>query len=543
MNFFRNMKAGKKFAVSFAVMVVINIVVGAIMVSRFAELKDMFRTFYADRLMPAIDLGELTNRLGAIRINALRIVNEQDAAKRQEIFNEAANAENDIERLTEKLGSRELAPEEKIAFEELKEAWKAFNASRLNTYNWALQGKFEEAKNNVRTDAAQKFKAADEKIKRLIEIQSEVGVELYKESFEDYLLARNIAIGATIFMSLIAIILGLMLTKTLAVPMTYLAERIKNIAGGDLSLDESMQRKDEVGALHEGMNNMVQELNGIIKGILTASKAVASTVDSLRNRAEKTVEGARNQAGQAAQIVTAAEEMSQTITDIAKNAATASEASAVTMNTADKGKEVADGAVETVNRVYNSTIELSTMVDKLNSRAAEIGGIVTVIKDIADQTNLLALNAAIEAARAGEQGRGFAVVADEVRKLAERTIKATTEISGKIGAVQADAERTTQSMDAASGEVAKATSQIKGVGEALNSIVDAVQRVRDQITSIATAVDEQSAASEEVVRNIENTSAISREVEEMSSEVICDVTELTKIAEKLRSSTRIFKVS
>ena len=340
------------------------------------------------------------------------------------------------------------------------------------------------------------------------------------------------------------IVLGFVWTinhKKIAKPLAELTEKSKRLADGDLKVSIECIGTDEIGILSCSMNTMIHNFNNMINSILSSSSNVVSTVDVLRVRAQKTTEGAQNQSGQASQIATAAEEMSQTITDIARNSSVASESSSEAMEIADSGKKVTDIAVETINNVYKSTVELATMVEKLSKRSAEIGDIVTVIKDIADQTNLLALNAAIEAARAGEQGRGFAVVADEVRKLAERTIKATAEITGKIGAVQAESAQTTKSMGEASKEVTKATGHIKNLSNVLEAIVESVQKVRDQITQIATAVDEQSAASEEVARNIEKTSAISKEMERMSDDVMHQVNALTKISEELRNSTAGFK--
>jgi methyl-accepting chemotaxis protein len=324
--------------------------------------------------------------------------------------------------------------------------------------------------------------------------------------------------------------------------MSKMQGNMARIAGGDLTECHALDTRDELGDLSGSIEHTCESLTVMIGRILKATGEVTNAVDILRTRSDKTAEGARNQSGQAAQIAAAAEEMSQTITDIARSASAASETSEEAMEIAESGKQVTDITVETITSVNNSTKELAVMVEKLNGRAAEIGDIVTVIKDIADQTNLLALNAAIEAARAGEQGRGFAVVADEVRKLAERTIKATAEITGKIGAVQSESVQTSKSMGAASKEVTKAAGHIKNLSNTLNIIVETVQKVRDQITQIATAVDEQSAASEEVANNIEKTSSISKDMEKMAADVMDEVNGLVRVAEELKSSTSGFKI-
>lgn len=355
---------------------------------------------------------------------------------------------------------------------------------------------------------------------------------------------RNEGMKSVLIVLIVIGIVGViswLVAKSISAPLSDISEKVGHVANGNLQVNIESDGNDEIGNLSKDMNRMIQAVSTVISGILSSSNQVVAAVEMLRVGARNAAEGARNQSGQAEQIATAAEEMSQTITDIAKNASSAAETSDEAMEMASRGKNVADGAVDTVNRVYTSTVELSTMIEKLNNRVGEIGDIVTVIKDIADQTNLLALNAAIEAARAGEQGRGFAVVADEVRKLAERTIKATAEISEKIGAVQTETVETTKSMGEASGEVTKATEYIKNVGESLLSMVNAVQKVRDQITQIAAAVDEQSAAAEEVSRNIERTSSIAKEMEKMSDGVTHEVDRLTGIAEELRNSTAGFK--
>ena len=319
-----------------------------------------------------------------------------------------------------------------------------------------------------------------------------------------------------------------------------LAELIKNmnvVTKEHTCLMEFEKGNDEIAHLAKNVNGVIRFFSDMVNSIMISTSKILPVIDILKAMAEQTTSGVRTQSMQATQIATAAEEMSQTISEIAKNTSQAAGTSAETMDIAMGGKEIADGAVETVNNVYTSTVELADVIGKLNGRVEEIGGIVTVIKEIADQTNLLALNAAIEAARAGDQGRGFAVVADEVRKLAEKTIRATAEISAKIESVQAESGETVKSMEGAKAEVAQATKYIRNVGEALESIVQAAQKVRDQVTNISTAVDQQSNTTADVSKNIEETSAIARDIEKLSGSVLDEVLKLTKIADDLRDTT------
>jgi methyl-accepting chemotaxis protein len=331
--------------------------------------------------------------------------------------------------------------------------------------------------------------------------------------------------------------------RSITRPLSRLRENVDRIAKGDLTAVAPLERQDEIGGLGRELNNLASFYDKIISSLLTSSNDVMHSVSILKSRTVKTVQGAQKQSAQATLIATSAEEMSQTITDISRNAAAVADSANKAKNTAGEGQQVTSDAVAKVNSVYTSTVELAGRVEQLNKSVGEIGDIVSFITGIADQTNLLALNAAIEAARAGEQGRGFAVVADEVRKLAERTIKATSEISAKIGMVQQESTQTAEVMGATSFEVTSAKEFISKVGDTLLSVTDAVQTVSDQITRIAAAVEQQSAASEDVARNIEQTSHIAHEMETMAGDVTHEVSGLTRIAEDLRNRTAGFTTS
>ena len=545
MKWFNNLKTRTKLLASFITMAVIVVLIGVVSISGMTKMKQAVETLYADRLVPAIDLGKMSNYLSSVRIGALRIMNEPDASKRQEIFNNAAKDEKEIEGLIEKYGATYLVPEEKKVFEEFKPAWKAYNESRLNTYNWALKGDTEKAKHNAATDAAAKFKVVDEKLYRLIEIQDEVGKELHREAGNEYRFERNVAIGVAIIAILAAFSLGIILSKIIASPLQKGVSLAEAIAGGDLTnrLDRAaIERNDEVGKLLTAMGNMAERLKSIMADLKSTADSVASASNQLSASSEQMSRGVTEQSGRASQIATSSNEMSQTVVDIAKNASNIATAATDATKTAQDGGDIVNKSVHEVKAIADTVSETAKMVSSLGERSKQIGEIVSVINDIADQTNLLALNAAIEAARAGEQGRGFAVVADEVRKLAERTAKATSEIGDMIKAIQDEVENAVTSMNEGTERVNIGVELSTQAGNALHGIVKSVNNLQTMVQQIASATEEMSTVSETISGDIETIASVSKETSAGSEQIAHASSDLARLASNLQGIVGQFKV-
>lgn len=311
-----------------------------------------------------------------------------------------------------------------------------------------------------------------------------------------------------------------------------IAERLKQ---KDLQLHISpySNRDEAVNLLKEA----IIHLGGEIDNILYYSNSAVSEATRLDAEISKIKLSAQKQTAQTERIATASEEMSQTIVGISKNATTASEKAGQAVTVAEEGKKAMDDTVKRVSSVADATLELKTAISNLDARINEIGEVVEFIKDVADQTNLLALNAAIEAARAGEHGRGFAVVADEVRKLAERTMKATKDIEETLSRIKDESGRTTSTMKASIQEVEAAKGQIEGLKTTFDNIVQSVEKTSDEIAMIATAVEEQSAASEDITRSVEDIVALAKSIDKdtdvMIQTVDTVVAKTTKVSDLL----------
>jgi methyl-accepting chemotaxis protein len=248
------------------------------------------------------------------------------------------------------------------------------------------------------------------------------------------------------------------------------------------------------------------------------------------------------QSSKSSQIATATEEMSQTTVDIAKNSLSIASSATVASTVAKEGEVIVNRSVNEVNTIAEKVSESSDLIKTLGERSKQIGNIVEVIKDIADQTNLLALNAAIEAARAGEQGRGFAVVADEVRKLAERTTSATSEISGMIQSIQGEVDKAVLSAEFAAKQVAVGVDLSTQAGGALLKIVDSVDGLHQMVEQIASATHEMSSVSDQISSDISMIAQSSKGILSRSEQISLSASDLAELSATLHGIAGQFKV-
>lgn len=456
---------------------------------------------------------------------------ENIQALQSEIQADAARLMDEIahEDVVESLERFRAAHQEmEVQLTEAKEVFGETHGDPMAGYSWA-QG------------------AEQESLDALLEARDGM-VDVVAAQTDTNLSQAGIAIWVSLALLAVAVVVAfvvflVLLQRGIIRPAAELSEDLERLAGGDFSQPVRRNTEDELGAIAGSAQQLQQQLGHMIGQVRDAVSQLASSAEEMSAISEQTASGVDRQRSETNSVATAMNEMTATVQEVARNATEAAQAATDADNRANEGQSVVDETVGSVNALASEMERAAESVGNLNQESQAIGSVLDVIRGIAEQTNLLALNAAIEAARAGEQGRGFAVVADEVRSLAQRTQHSTQEIQEMIERVQKGTGETVTVIENSRSQTQTVVDHTRDAGEALQGIALAVSRINEMNTQIASAAEEQSSTAEEINRNVDTINSVAEESSEGVQSGRRASEELARLSSELQDLVSEFRVN
>jgi methyl-accepting chemotaxis protein len=541
MTWFRNLNTSRKLAVAFGLLEVLMIGLGIFSLAQLSSVNATTVQIVANRMPSVRILGSLKYDTSAIRRSELSYLLAVDHKEKWDAsMKQALNEFQQHEKEYQALISDE---EERGIYEKFHEAWEKYvkvhaDAMALTSSNEYQAGVLAQTAGN------EAFEAAASVLQEDVDLNDRKAQEAGAVAASAYSSSRYWIIGLLSCAVAAGIGLSMFIGRFMSTAISGMLGQIQQIAANNLAVDDiESDSQDEIGEAGLALNRMKNNLRQLIMVITDTAHRLASASDEISTGAGEEAQSARSQADQTRQVATAMQEMAATVQQVSENSQKASQSSQQSAQAARDGGTVAEETLATMHSISDSTKKVATRITELGVRSEQIGKIAAVIDDIADQTNLLALNAAIEAARAGEQGRGFAVVADEVRKLAERTAAATKEIASMIDAIQVETKSAVQAMGLNGEKVQAGVERTQASGEALRKIIKMSEDVGDMVSQIATAAGEQSGATDEINNSISQIATLAKQSSATAEHTEKACTSLSSLALDLQNLVRQFKLT
>ncbi|MBD9399998.1 methyl-accepting chemotaxis protein [Pseudomonas sp. PDM11] len=538
----RGLDIGKRAGLAFALLAAIILGLGGFSLSQMNRMDDASGELSDNWLPSLLAAQEISNGIGRLRALTLRVVLLTDESDRQSSMATTDGIAKALPGQFDAYAPLISGPDEQKLFDQLRDAYEKYSNVQQQVMSAVRNNKPDDAVrlvNGPLVDLADNLASA---INQLANFNN-TGAKQSTDTSQDTFNSAVAMVIATLTISLVVtIILALILTRSIVRPLGEALNVADVIAAGDLTQRIQINGSDEPARLMGALQTMQKNLHGAIQSIADSSNQLASASEELHAVTEDSTRGLHQQSTEIDQAATAVNEMTAAVEEVARNAVSTSEASKESNTTALRGREQVRETVDSISQLARDVTDTSGEVERLAEQIREISKVLDVIRSIAEQTNLLALNAAIEAARAGEAGRGFAVVADEVRALAHRTQQSTQEIEGMIGGIQSGTEKTVAAMQHSNQRAHSTLEVAKAAGSALEQITEAIAMINERNLVIASASEEQAQVAREVDRNLVNIRDLSLQTSAGANQTSASSQELSRLAVDLNALVTRFKI-
>ncbi|MGF6113274.1 methyl-accepting chemotaxis protein [Pseudomonas frederiksbergensis] len=538
----RNLNIAPRAFLGFAFIALLVIVLGVFAVNRMSIIRQSSIDMGSTQLPSVSFLGNVTENILRMRILSFRILVNREPASLQE-------AETRIGVLTDKARKAQAAyanlpagPEEAALFKVFSTTLDNYMQAQREMLDLSRQNKVDEMRSLINTRIKEGTDLMGEQLNKLVAYNIDGAKTAGVIAEENYNTAVNGIIVVSVVAALMTVLLAWLLTRSIVTPLNRAVQAAETIAGGNLTKAIEVDGKDEPARLLGALSTMQDNLRKTIEQIAGSATQLGAAAEELSTVTEEASRGLQQQNNEIEQAATAVNEMTAAVEEVARNAVSTSEASNQSTLAAREGR---NRVVETVDAIQTMTHDVqntSVMIEGLAAQGRDIGKVLDVIRAIAEQTNLLALNAAIEAARAGEAGRGFAVVADEVRALAHRTAQSTQEIEKMVAGIQNGTGEAVSSMQQSNQRTQSTLEMARAAGVALEQITQSIHLINERNLVIASASEEQAQVSREVDRNLVNIRDLATQSAAGANQTSAATHELSRLAVDLNAMVARFVI-
>ncbi|MBA2081330.1 methyl-accepting chemotaxis protein [Aeromonas veronii] len=542
--FYKNLSIGKKIAVVFAVIAAVNVVFGVFLSSELRGVRDRVLNFTDSTLPSVLSVETLLYDVSYVRRAQFALLMVDDAADLQA---RRGRIQENIRKVDEAFRAYEATvgdDNERQVFNQAKQQWLTYQRS-VNEFDMLLvQGQHEQAKTQLFASNPL-FGALEQAVNSLIQVNLGFVKENRGSLLGSVSMVTTFAMVSIGALLVFMVVMTWFLTRQICLPLQAVVAQANAIAAGDLThqLERQHIGRDELGMLAKASLKMQDNLRGLIEEVVAAVTQLGTAIEEVSAVSEQSAKGIQSQQQEISLVATAMTQMKATVADVAGNTETASSSASSANALARNGNQDVQRSLVAITRVAEEIEQAGTLVTELERESAQINVVVDVIRGIAEQTNLLALNAAIEAARAGEQGRGFAVVADEVRTLAGRTQASTGEIVAIIETLQARANQAKEVTGQSCEMIRQCVDQSEQTSNGIQQIEEAVAQIADMAIQIASACGEQDAVSDELGRNVERINESANEVALGADHTARACLELSQLAVGLKQTIGRFRLA